>query len=358
MAGIKRPGPHQLYRNPRVSIEGRELGALDAGSIRVQMVHAGICGTDILATRADPATGYVLGSAPMRIGADGRVLGHEGVGRVVETGAQVRDLSSGDYVTFSSIVTCFRCDPCRRGDFNQCENATLFGMERDGLFGTVVDVPAQLAYSVNEIVETEHGLQAAACIEPAGCAFTGARAARISAGDHVLITGGGPIGLFAAMLAREVFGAARVSVVEPVPFRRELARRWADQAEDVDTFFSASGDRSFDVLIEASGALQNIDLALPQLAANGRVVLLARSGAPLSLGHVDHLITNNIAIMGSRGHLGGAFGSVLGLYAAGRVPLHEAVTATVEGLEGIKACLDDPDIVLHRNCKVLANLAT
>jgi len=354
--GLDSPGPHQLYRNPVLGIEQRELGPLEKGNIRVEMIFAGICGTDVAATRCNPETGYILGSAPLQVGPEGRVLGHEGVGRVIEAGAEVHNLFPGDYVTFSSIITCFQCEPCRRGNFNQCENAILSGMEKDGLFGTVVDVPVQLAYNVNDIAGMPSGLEAAACIEPAGCGFLAATSAKTSPGDNVLIFGGGPIGLFTAMLCREVFGAANVSIVEPVPFRRKLASKWADHTYDVQEFFSSTAKHSFDVLIEASGAIQNINRAFPGMSANSRVVLLARSGSALSLQHVDHMITNNIAVMGSRGHLCGAFNSLLALYAEGRLPLHEAVTAVVEGIDALKAHLDDPDDIQNNNCKVLARL--
>jgi len=203
-------GPHQTYRNPRLSTETRELCSLAKENIRVEMIYAGICGTDIHATQSNPATGYILGSAPLQIGAKGRVLGHEGVGRILETGANNSGLSPGDYVTFTSILTCYQCKPCRKGDFNQCENAILFGMEKDGLFGTIVDVPIQLVYKVNRLAEMEFGLQAAACIEPAGCGYVAATLAKVSPGDNVLIFGAGPIGVFTAMLCEEVFGAAQV----------------------------------------------------------------------------------------------------------------------------------------------------
>ena len=350
-------GPNRLYRNPRLDIERRELGPLEKGHVRVEMIFAGICGTDVNATRCNPNTGYILGSAPLQIGLEGRVPGHEGVGRVIEAGAGNHRLSPGDYVAFSSIITCFRCSACRRGDFNQCEHAVLLGMEKDGLFATVVDVPQQLAYNVNAIADMESGLQAAACIEPAGCGFLAATSAGIAPGERVLIFGAGPIGIFTAMLCREVFGAATVSIVEPIAFRRDLASRWADHAYAVEEFFSLQNRPSFDVMIEASGAVENIDRAFQAMSANSRVVLLARSSSALALQHVDHMITNNIAILGSRGHLCGAFDSLLALYAAGRLPLHEVVTGTVEGLAGIKACLENPDDVQNNHCKVLARLS-
>jgi threonine dehydrogenase-like Zn-dependent dehydrogenase len=320
------------------------------------MVYAGLCGSDVRAATADPETGYVVGSTPLAVGPEGRVLGHEGVGRVVEAGSGVTHLRPGTLVTFESILRCHRCDPCRRGDFNQCERAVLLGMERDGLFATVADVPALLAHDVTDLARSEAGLRASACVEPASCAFVACSSCRVGAGDRVVVFGAGPIGLFGAMLCRTAFGAASVHVVEPVPFRRDLAARFADEVHDVEEFFARPPPGPIDVVVEASGDLGNVDRALPLLGPNARVALLARSGRPLSISRVDHLITNNVTVFGSRGHLCGAFSAVLRLVRAGRLPLEEAVTAVVDGLDGLCETLADPSLVAERNGKVLARL--
>jgi D-arabinose 1-dehydrogenase-like Zn-dependent alcohol dehydrogenase len=47
MLGVSNPGPHQLYCNPRVVFETRELDALKADEIRVEIIYSGLCGTDL-----------------------------------------------------------------------------------------------------------------------------------------------------------------------------------------------------------------------------------------------------------------------------------------------------------------------
>ena len=47
LEGIADPGPHQAYRNPRVTVEERELGNLSSDEVRVEMVYGGLCGTDV-----------------------------------------------------------------------------------------------------------------------------------------------------------------------------------------------------------------------------------------------------------------------------------------------------------------------
>jgi threonine 3-dehydrogenase len=111
------------------------------------------------------------------------------------------------------------------------------------------------------------------------------------------------------------------------------------------------------VVIEASGHAENIKRVFPWLNAEGRIVLLARSGEPLVIDAVDHMITNAISIAGSRGHLGGAFDRIISLYCNGQLPLDEIVTGEVVGPEGIKTLLDTPARVTQQNCKVLGCFA-
>jgi threonine dehydrogenase-like Zn-dependent dehydrogenase len=355
MPGIENPGPHQIYRNPRVGIEERELGELHPDEVRVKMLYAGICGSDLHLVESNPETGYIRSSAPARIPSEGRVIGHEGVGEVLEAGSNVRHVKPGAVVTFESIIVCHYCDVCRRGQFNQCRRARLLGLEKDGLFGTIVDVPSMLTHDVSEIAGDDRGLRAAACVEPAGVAYVACQNTHISGGDTVVVFGAGPIGLFTAMLAKWIFGAAVVYLVEPIGFRRELAMKWFRHVYDVDEFFSKP-PKNVDVLIEASGAMGNVTRLFRQLSANGRVALLARSGKPLELDAVDHMITNQISIVGSRGHLCGAFAAVLNLFKNDRIPLDEIVTDVVDGPNELAALLGDPERVLDRNCKVLARL--
>lgn len=355
LPGLANPGPHQTYKDPVLSVEERTLGPLDPEEIRVGMIYAGICGTDVHLVETNPATGYVRCSAPADIPPEGRVLGHEGVGRVLAVGSAVRHLAPGALVTFESIIVCHFCDVCRRGQFNQCLRARLLGLEKDGLFGSVVDVPATLAHDVGFLGQSDDALRAAACVEPAGVAYVACQNTRLSAGEVVVVFGAGPIGLYAAMLAKLVFGASRVHVVEPVAFRREFAKPWCDRAWDVQEFF-ADPPAAVDVVIEAAGGMENLVRVFRRLAPNGRVALLARSGAPLVLDAVDHMITNAISLVGSRGHLCGAFAKILSLFESGRLPLQAIVTRVLDGPEALKSALAAPGHLLTDNCKVLARL--
>ncbi len=355
MPGAADPGPHQTYKHPRVSVLSRDLGPLHPDEVRVRMIYAGVCGTDVHLVEAHPDTGYIRCSAPAHIPPEGRIIGHEGVGRILETGANVRHVSPGAIVTFESIIVCHFCDMCRKGRFNQCRSARLLGLEKDGIFGTVVDVPAMLAHDVTDLIRNDDDLKAAACVEPAGVAYVACQNTKIRGGDVVVVFGAGPIGLFTAILGKSVFGAASVHVVEPVAFRRELAAQWSDRVYDVDEFFADCPDH-VDVAVEASGDLRNISRIFRKVNANGRIALLARSGGSLTLDALDHMITNAVSVMGSRGHLCGAFIDILNLYRKGRLPLHAIVTRVADGPGELAELLQSTGTILEENCKVLVRL--
>lgn len=354
---IANPGPHQIFCNPFVIIEKCAPEVLEDDEITVEMIYAGVCGTDIHLITKNKETGYIKSSAPLSIpGGQGRRIGHEGVGKVINKGKRVRHVDIGSYVTFESIVVCHYCDVCRKGQFNQCQNARLLGLEKDGLFGNIINVPAMLAHDITDFVKTDADLRALACVEPAGVAYVACQNTKIHGGDNVVIFGAGPIGIFTAMLSKTVFGASSVNMVEPVKFRREFARQWADNVYDL-TEFRENLYENIDVVIEASGEMNNVNSIFRSINPNGRVALLARSGAPLQIDAMDHMITNAIFIIGSRGHLCGAFSDIMTLYRQGKIPLGDIVTHVADGMDGLYNLFENQNKIVQENCKVLAHLS-
>ncbi len=355
MSGIKNPTPNQIYKNVRVLVKERNLELLHADEIRVEMKYVGICGTDIHLTTNNLETGYICSTAPLTVPQEGRIIGHEGVGKILKVGSNIKHLKAGMYVTLESIITCNKCDVCRRGDFNQCRNAILLGLETDGLLGTVVDVPAQIAHDVTEFINNDEDLMAAACIEPAGVAYVACENAQIKAGDRVVIFGAGPIGILVAALSKSVFGASEVHVIEPIEYRRNFVKQWADKVYSNEEILREN-HQNFDVVIEASGVLENVEKIFRKIDANGRVVTLARSGLPFTIRDIDHMITNQITIIGSRGHLCGAFNKILRLQKARRINLSNIITKIVEDLDEIKDLLENNESLVKENCKVMVDL--
>src|SRR5262245_47621581 len=151
-----------------------------------------ICGTDLHILKGDvPAV------------TEGRVLGHEAVGTVVETGAAVSTLKKGDRVLVPAITSCGRCASCKRGLASHCEGTGgigwIFGHLIDGVQSEYARVPfaETSVHPVPEGVSDEQVIFLADIL-PTGFEM-GVQYGGVKAGDTIAVVGAGPVGLAAMM---------------------------------------------------------------------------------------------------------------------------------------------------------------
>ncbi len=198
----------------------------------------------------------------------GDVIGHEPMGRVVETGAG-SDLAVGDRVVVPFTISCGSCWMCSRGLTTQCERtqvreygsgAALFGYSR--LYGSVPGGQAEylrVPFSNFNPIRVgadlpDHRYLFLSDILPT--AWQGVQYAGVGPGDTLAVYGLGPVGQFAARIG--VHLGAEVYAVDPVPERRALAARYGvrvfDLADDVnDEIRDATGGRGPDAVVDAVG---------------------------------------------------------------------------------------------------------
>ncbi|TDU88187.1 threonine dehydrogenase-like Zn-dependent dehydrogenase [Kribbella voronezhensis] len=269
---------------------------LSDGSILVEGVLAGICGTDHEMVAGEFGTG--------RPGADRLVIGHESLGRVLEAppGAGV---SAGDLVM--GIVR--RPDPapcpaCARGEWDFCRNGryTERGIKEMDGYGAerwridpyyAVPVPAEL------------GLLGV-LVEPASI-LTKAWDQIDQVGDrswfgpeHVLVTGAGPIGLLAALIAAQRGHTVHVldrATDGPKPqLVRDLGGQYLTDLAELDV--------TPDVVIEATGAGQLVVDCANLLPPAGVMCLTGISPGPSSIdvrmdALIRQLVVRNAVLVGS-----------------------------------------------------------
>jgi alcohol dehydrogenase len=103
----------------------------EAGDAIVRVTTSTICGTDLHIMKGDvPSV------------TDGRILGHEGVGVVEETGSGVSAVKRDDRVLISCITSCGRCDFCRKGMYSHCRSGGwILGNTIDGTQAEYVRIP-------------------------------------------------------------------------------------------------------------------------------------------------------------------------------------------------------------------------
>ena len=202
-----------LHAPGEIRIEQRERPVPGPREVLVQIAAVGVCGSDVHYYEHGRIGPFVV-EAPL-------VLGHEAAGRVVELGELASGHAVGDRVALEPGVPCGRCRECRAGAYNLCADVRFFATPPvDGAFAEYVTIHEDFAFALPDSLSDEEG----ALMEPLSVGVWACRKAGVSAGDRVLITGAGPIGLLAMQCAL-AFGATEVTVSDVNEHRLELATR-------------------------------------------------------------------------------------------------------------------------------------
>ena len=238
--------------------------------IRIEAVS--ICGTDVRALQVPPLFDF----------ADGIVVGHEGCGIVEAVGAGVTNCKVGDKVVVHPNIWCGKCDPCRTGHINLCENFLHIGDRIDGAMAEYLCIEERMVYVIDSAVPS----YVAALTEPLACVLNGTTTVKAHPGYDVAVLGGGPIGLIFTMIYKAM--GAKVLVSEPIEYRRNLALELgADvvvnpETQDVDTEIRKHAPLGADIVVDAFGTL------LPT------AIQIAKKGANILCFGVDQVATVNI----------------------------------------------------------------
>ena len=270
---------------------------VDPTDVIVRVDTTTICGTDLHILKGDvPAV------------TAGRILGHEGVGTVVEAGSAVSAVAVGDRVIISCISACGACSYCHQGLYAHCladEGASgigwIFGHLIDGTQAELVRVPFadNSLYKVPEGVTDEAAVMLSDIL-PTGFEI-GVRYGRVKPGDVVAVVGAGPVGL-AAMMTASLYGAARIIALDLDTNRLDQARGFGAS----DTVNSADPDwieqvmamtdgLGVDVAIEAVGYPETLRTAVALVRPGGTVANIGVHGVPVEL-PMHELWIHNISI--------------------------------------------------------------
>lgn len=286
----------------KIGIEQLDEPKPGPGEVRLRMVAAGVCRTDLSIYQ-----GHL--PVPMPI-----VLGHEGAGVVEEVGPDVRGLAVGDSVVCSIIAGCGVCFQCLREASSLCEDVTFYtGKMLDGTTRLsrgdedIHSLAFQGAFAEQAIVPERCAVRVskdAPLADVAGLACgvaTGLGAAMVRApvepGEIICVIGAGGVGLSTLMGAR-LRGAAELIAVDIVPKKLAhaealgLASTLIDARDGAvsDAILSATHGRGADVVYDAVGSTQTVLQALDGVRAGGRVVIIGIADAlvevPLQTRHL------------------------------------------------------------------------
>lgn len=267
--------------------------------VKVRVLRAGICGTDLHIMAWDGSAEAMCDAVPF-------TPGHEFYGEVVAVGDEVCDVRIGDRVSGEGHIVCGTCRNCRAGRRQMCIRTRSVGVQRDGAFAEYVVIP-QVNVWVHEhdggsaLISPELG----ALFDPLGNAVHTTLKFPV-VGEDVLITGAGPIGQMAAAVARHA-GARYIAVTDVAPHRLTMA---ADCGADAVLDVSGSRIRQaqaelgmregFDIGLEISGQASALQEMIENMNHGGKIALL---GLPARSFEIDWtaVVTRMLTLQGIYG---------------------------------------------------------
>jgi L-iditol 2-dehydrogenase len=257
-----------VLHSPRdVTIEDRPMPEPGPGEVLVRVVAVGICGSDVHYYEHGRIGPYIV-DAPM-------VIGHEASGEITAVGDGVPQDRIGEVVALEPGVPCRNCATCLSGHYNLCPDVVFFATPPvDGAICEYVTLAAAFAHPAPNGLDHDH----AAMAEPVSVGVWACRRAGVQAGDRVLVTGAGPIGLLTAQVAR-AFGARSVTVTDMNPNRVATATQLRLDGR----LASAPLEAEYDVLLECSGAPAALNAGMNAMARTGRVVLVGMGADIVSI---------------------------------------------------------------------------
>lgn len=238
------------------------------------------------------------------------VLGHEYMGTVVKLGPDVDEYQPGDRVTVEVHAGCGRCPRCREGMYTSCLN---YGFPSKGHrangFSTDGGFTEYAVNNINTLVHISDDMtdEEATLVVTAGTAMYGLDVmGGLIAGEGVVVTGPGPIGLMGVAVAKAM-GASPVILTGTRDNRLEMGTRLgADHVinvrnEDaVEAVQRITKGKGVQYVLECSGAANALNEAARMVNRGGRICLAAFPGDPVPV-DLAYLVRNNIYVFGIRG---------------------------------------------------------
>lgn len=277
-----------------------------AAEVLIRIDAVAICATDLeILHYGTPA--IVDGGTPFH---KDFTIGHEYMGTIVALGPGVDEFAVGERVTVEVHAGCGRCKRCRQGMYTSCHNYGLRekghranGMTTDGGF-------AEYAVNhINTLVRVPDSMtdEEATLVVTAGTSMYGlTELGGLVAGESVVISGPGAIGLLAVSVARSL-GADPVILTgtrdERLAIGRQLGATHTINVREGDTVAAVKaivGEKGADYVVECAGTEAAINDAIRMTNRGGKVCL---AGFPHDLAKVDlpHVVKNNIYLYGIRG---------------------------------------------------------
>ena len=272
MKGAVLPG------NSTVELRDFDIPKPGYGQVLIQTKASTICGSDIRCIYREH-----VGKGPEAY-IPGTIAGHEPCGLIVEEGEGLKRFKKGDRVTVSHISGCGVCHDCRKGYYISCKSPhrKAYGWQRNGGMAPYILAEEKDLILLPDELTYKDGAQVACGF---GTVYEAIEKIGVSGNDAVLVTGLGPVGLAALMLAKSM-GANKLIGVEMNETRIETAKRLglADEVivpgpDALQQILNATGGHGVERAIDASASDAGRQLAIRATRDWGRIAFVGEGGS-------------------------------------------------------------------------------
>ena len=302
---IKEPG--------KIEVIEKDIPTPRKGEALLKLKYCGICGSDIATyTGNQPFATYP------------RVPGHEFSAEIVEIEDNDYGLKKGMIVTANPYFNCGHCYSCKRGKVNCCESNQTMGVHRDGSFAEYITMPVERIYNGKGLTA-----KTLALIEPFSIGYHAINRGEVQKGDNVLVFGAGPIGIFAAIAAKQK--GAKVYAADLFDGKLEYAKKLGADGvinvhkEDVKKkVLEITDGNGMDVCVEAAGTPETFLKCIDTVAFAGKIILVGNGKKETTFNH-SVLLKKELNVYGSRNSLND-FEPLIDLTSSGKVNVDNIVT--------------------------------
>jgi L-iditol 2-dehydrogenase len=301
---------------------------IESNEVLVRVKACGICGSDVHG---------MDGSSGRRI--PPIIMGHEASGIIERVGADVDQWNPGEKVTFDSTIYPLNDWFTLKGMYNLSENRRVLGVSpgeyrQHGAFAEYVAVPEHILYRLPEEVDFVQ----AAMVEPVAVACHAIELTQLSVQDTVAVIGTGMIGLFLIQVLSNS-GVGQIIAVDIDDQKLNLAKQFGahlllnPHKQDIQKeVYKVTESRGADVVFEAVGNTESLNLAINSVRKGGAVTLIGNLSAVVQF-PLQSVVTRQIRVQGSCA-IAGEYPIVLKMMQKGLIDVGPMLSATAPLSEG------------------------
>tara|TARA_Y100001958_G_C21236343_1_gene562864 strand:- start:1981 stop:3060 length:1080 start_codon:yes stop_codon:yes gene_type:complete len=288
-----------LLHNKKLKLVNKKISKkVPSSQCRLEILYSGICASDIPRAFESMAYRYPL------------IMGHEFIGRVIDTGSKCKNFETGDIVSAFPLIPCSvqsarkSCIYCDEKKFNLCDNYDYYGSRRDGSFCEVLDVNEWNLFKLNK----KHNLKLYSLIEPTAVSFNIIENLKKIIGSNldILVIGAGYIGQIVSRILNSQGKKNHIYILDRNKFKLDFVKKYSfkqilvsNKNFNKENFVSQFNSK-FDIVIEATGKDTNFLNALNFAKKDGTVIFAGNIDNQLlfTKNQVSNILRKQLTIKG------------------------------------------------------------